>query len=204
MWFRDLVMNNDVISALNIAKICHTGQTRQNGDPYYVHPFVVTRILEHYCVTTLEMLQAAALHDVIEDTSMTLGQVRKVFGVHVCGLVAQLTDIPQEGMRRCRKKVDAARIAYACHMVHEIKCADIIHNVYGAMDFGSEFSQTFLKEKAFTIKLINTCIATTSPIIDLAESFIKYRLRGESTDMALFDLIKNIEIWEQEAKTLCE
>ena len=65
---------------------CHLGQMRQSGDPYITHPLAVANILADMRMDH-ESLMAALLHDVIEDTGVTKGQISRRFGRTVADLV---------------------------------------------------------------------------------------------------------------------
>ena len=65
---------------------CHTGQVRQSGDPYITHPLAVANILADMHMDS-ESLMAGLLHDVIEDTGVTKGQISRRFGRTVADLV---------------------------------------------------------------------------------------------------------------------
>jgi len=61
-------------------------QTRQSGEPYIVHPILVAAITAK--ISTDEMMvQAALLHDVVEDTSFTIEVLEREFGFDVAHLV---------------------------------------------------------------------------------------------------------------------
>ena len=64
----------------------HEGQQRQSGDPYITHPVAVAEVLSELRLDTAS-LQAALLHDVIEDTESTIDEIRKLFGEDVALLV---------------------------------------------------------------------------------------------------------------------
>ena len=68
-----------------VAEKFHTGQTRKSGEPYITHPLAVTTILAELGMTE-PTLVAALLHDTVEDTPYTLGQLRKEFGDEVAEL----------------------------------------------------------------------------------------------------------------------
>ena len=65
--------------AYTFAEKCHEGQLRQSGDPYITHPLAVAHILADMHMDH-ESLMAAMLHDVIEDTGVTKGQISRRFG----------------------------------------------------------------------------------------------------------------------------
>ncbi len=78
--------------AYDVSLKAHHGQTRQSGEPYIQHPMEVAAILQD-----LEMdastIVAGLLHDVVEDTQVSLDEIRKEFGVEVAELVDGLTKL---------------------------------------------------------------------------------------------------------------
>ena len=78
--------------AYDVATHAHAQQTRASGEPYIGHPLEVANILAdlHFDATTLA---AALLHDVPEDTAVTLDQVRAQFGEEVARLVDGMTKL---------------------------------------------------------------------------------------------------------------
>jgi GTP pyrophosphokinase len=84
--------------AYRYSEKCHSGQMRQSGDPYITHPLAVANILADMHMDH-ESLMAALLHDVIEDTGVTKGQISRRFGRTVADLVdgvSKLTEIEFE------------------------------------------------------------------------------------------------------------
>lgn len=69
-----------------VARDAHEGQTRSSGEPYIIHPVAVARILAEMRLD-LETLQAALLHDVIEDCDVTKEDLDAI-----CSSVAELVD----------------------------------------------------------------------------------------------------------------
>lgn len=79
-----------VTRAMWFAMRAHNGQTRDDGEDYIVHPAQVANIIG--CVTDdQEIIAAAWLHDIIEDTQYTYDDLEKKFGKRVADLVNEVT-----------------------------------------------------------------------------------------------------------------
>ena len=92
------VLDRDLIlQAYQFAEKAHSGQTRASGEPYVFHCLAVTEILIELKVPPV-MVVAGLLHDTVEDTSVTLEEIRSKFGKEAAGLVdgvTKLTHLPQ-------------------------------------------------------------------------------------------------------------
>ena len=110
----------------------HTGQCRKGeGEiPYIYHPVEVAAILsEAGAVEDSDLLQAALLHDTIEDTDTDREELESHFGSRVCSIVLEVTD--DKSLQKQARK--AAQIAHAPHISKEaqsLKLADKISNVF--------------------------------------------------------------------------
>jgi (p)ppGpp synthase/HD superfamily hydrolase len=118
--------------ALAFAAQAHAalGQRRKHTDqPYIVHPVAVAELVRTVPHTT-EMVAAALLHDVVEDTEVGLDAIRERFGEAVAELVDWLTDIsrPNDGNRRARRRKDLEHLARAPATAQTVKFADLIDN----------------------------------------------------------------------------
>lgn len=83
--------------AYKVAEEAHRGQTRVSGEPYITHCIAVAEILSDMHVPP-QVIAAALLHDTVEDTSVTLDEIRKEFGDQVAALVdgvTKLTNLPR-------------------------------------------------------------------------------------------------------------
>jgi (p)ppGpp synthase/HD superfamily hydrolase len=78
--------------AIDYIKNYHGTQTRHSGEPYYNHPLEVTYIVADFYIDT-ETLIAALLHDIVEDTEITLKQIELIFGKNVANIVDAVTKI---------------------------------------------------------------------------------------------------------------
>lgn len=81
-----------LLKAVDYCIRSHEGQTRKSGEPYSIHPILVTSFVAHMGGDE-SMLIAALLHDVVEDTECDEEQLTFDFGKDVCSLVNGLTKI---------------------------------------------------------------------------------------------------------------
>lgn len=95
----------------------HKDQKRWDGRPYSTHPDKVVEILEMFGITDQELLCAAYLHDVLEDTDVSEDLILCEFGNIVLGLVKELTfksgsdDFYVEQVRKLSSKSKLIKIA---------------------------------------------------------------------------------------------
>jgi len=80
------------LKALDLALTAHDGQTRKSGEPYIIHPILVAAITAKIS-NDETMVQAALLHDVVEDTTFTIEDLEVAFGDDVAHMVEGLTKI---------------------------------------------------------------------------------------------------------------
>ncbi len=115
--------------ALAFARARHGTQTRRGGDsPYWVHLVRVAMQLARWEAATPPLMSAALLHDVLEDTPTTPGELRAGFGDEVADLVDWLTCPPQkddEGLRAYY----AMLVAEGPPEAHLLKLADRVDNL---------------------------------------------------------------------------
>ncbi len=120
-------------AAYELAKKAHEGQVRSSGDPYISHPIAVAVILVGLGMDS-DTIIGALLHDVVEDTSVTLEDIEKLFGADVAELVdgvTKLANIPYSS--RAEQQAENVRkmlLAMAKDVrVVIIKLADRLHNM---------------------------------------------------------------------------
>jgi len=141
--------------AIAFAAIAHAGQKRKyTGDPYIVHPLEVMSIVRTVEPDREDMAVAAVLHDVVEDTPVTLREIERRFGADIGFMVKELTDVAIEGNRAMRKAADRARLAAAPYEVQTIKVADLISNTSTIVQFDPKFAKTYLEEKRLLLEVL--------------------------------------------------
>ncbi len=120
--------------AYAVAKKAHSGQFRKSGEPYIIHPLCVGIILTELKLDK-ESISAGLLHDVVEDTDMTLEELEDLFGSEVAFLVDGVTKLGQIGDISDKTEEQAENlkkmfIAMAKDIrVLIIKLADRLHNI---------------------------------------------------------------------------
>lgn len=120
-----------LLSALSFAARKHSPQRRKDADatPYINHPIEVAEVLVRVGgVTDLAMIQAAILHDTIEDTETTPQEIEDLFGTVVRSLVQELTD-DKSLAKEERKKLQIEHAPHKSAAAKQIKIADKICNV---------------------------------------------------------------------------
>ncbi|MFS8202338.1 RelA/SpoT family protein [Streptomyces sp. CWNU-52B] len=114
-----------------LAESSHRGQMRKSGEPYITHPLAVTLILAELGAETTT-LTASLLHDTVEDTEVTLDQVREEFGEEVRYLVDGVTKLEKVDYGAAAEPETFRKMLVATGSdvrVMSIKLADRLHNM---------------------------------------------------------------------------
>ncbi|WP_399084851.1 RelA/SpoT family protein [Streptomyces sp. BBFR2] len=117
--------------AYTLAESSHRGQMRKSGEPYITHPLAVTLILAELGAETTT-LTASLLHDTVEDTEVTLDQVRAEFGAEVRYLVDGVTKLEKVDYGAAAEPETFRKMLVATGhdvRVMSIKLADRLHNM---------------------------------------------------------------------------
>ena len=120
--------------AIIFAVKAHAGTERRGkGYPYIVHPLEAVEIVATI-TPDQELLAAAALHDTVEDTDVTIDDIRREFGEKVASLVASESDVVIEGLSeaeswRARKQAAIDRLANASHEAKIVALGDKLSNM---------------------------------------------------------------------------
>jgi guanosine-3',5'-bis(diphosphate) 3'-pyrophosphohydrolase len=142
----------------------HGDQVRKyTGEPYWRHPEAVAALVKTVRHTP-EMVAAAYMHDVIEDTECTEAHMRVTFGDAVTDLVMWLTDVSKQadGSRDVRKRIDREHTAAAPREAKTVKLADLIDNSRSIMKYDEDFARVYLKEKRL---LLDEALAEGDPTL---------------------------------------
>lgn len=119
-------------AAFELAREAHAAQKRKSGEPYIIHPIAVATIVAIELKLGANPVIAAFLHDVVEDTSYTIDDIRQRFGDDVAFLVSVVTK-KSTGNYEISKQVDNYK--QMLNSIHYdirallVKLADRLHNM---------------------------------------------------------------------------
>jgi Na+/proline symporter len=119
-----------VNKALDTIKKYHAGVRRKSGEPFFTHPIAVALILLEYCEDQ-DAVVAALLHDTVEDTSLSLIQIKAIFGEEVAFIVSKVTNL-EDNLRRVSSEEheNVYRLMnYGDERAAYVKLADRLHNM---------------------------------------------------------------------------
>ncbi len=164
-----------VEKAYNFADFLHSGQKRQSGEPYIIHPLNVASILAEMHAD-IDTVCAGLLHDTLEDTNTTKDEIIKEFNGDVASLVDGVTKISKmnfssrfdEDLANTRKIITSITTDVRIII---IKLADRLHNMR-TLQYKSETKQ---KENA---------LETLEIFVPLAYYIGAYQIKRELEDLS--------------------
>lgn len=164
--------------AFNVAYKAHEGQFRASGRPYITHPTIVADILIDMGLD-VSTICAALLHDTVEDTYVTDGDLRKQFGDEIADLVAGVTKLDkiqfhnkEEEQAENMRKMFFAMAKDVRVML--IKLADRLHNMRSLMYLSPEKQQIIAKETLDIFSPIAGRLGISSIKSELEDLCLKY------------------------------
>jgi len=123
-----------VEAALIFAARAHAGQMRKTTDiPYIVHPVGVMLVLLESGENDPALLAAALLHDTVEDTGVTLAELRERFGARVAEIVEGCSEPDKRDTWEARKQHTVATLKTAPRAIQLVAAADKLDNVRSMM-----------------------------------------------------------------------
>ena len=179
-------MSDVIAKAAAYARVAHESidqRRKYTNEPYIVHPEAVAAIVA--AVTDDPATIAAAwLHDVVEDTPITLGQLVEEFGADIAGLVADLTNAStkEDGNRQQRKAVDRRHTANADPRAKTVKLADLIDNLSDIATADPGFARLYLGEKQLQLQVLTE---GHPELFQRVQSIIENELRGPGNAQAV-------------------
>ena len=164
-----------VRKAFNVANEAHYGTRRRSGEPYILHPIAVARIVADEIGLGSKSVISALLHDVVEDTDITLDDIESMFGPKIAQIVDGLTKIRgvlknKEGQAENFKKI-VFTLSEDVRVII-IKLADRLHNMRTLDSMPPEKQKRIAEE-------------TSTLFVPLAHRMGFYRIKMEMEDLCL-------------------
>lgn len=156
---------------------------RFSDEPYIVHPEAVAQLVSEVTDETA-LIAAAWLHDVVEDTPVTLSDLRNQFGDDITQLVYEVSKVSGDiaGDRVLKSALDRDHFAQASPRGKTIKLADMIDNLKSVVQSAPEFAKSYVPEKSLLLPLLkegnNTLYLLAADVVDQCEREL-YRVFGD-------------------------
>jgi (p)ppGpp synthase/HD superfamily hydrolase len=150
------IQYSDLEKAYSFAEMSHRGQFRNGPQktPYIEHPYRVGCASLMKFPDDIEMAIAGYLHDVVEDTPVTIEDIKNNFGEGVAKLVAEMTNVTQDsGLPRAEKaRIERKRISGISGRGKTLKCLDSLDNLSDIMNLDINFAKIYVLEKELLLK----------------------------------------------------
>jgi (p)ppGpp synthase/HD superfamily hydrolase len=167
----------------------HLGVYRKFGNvPYIVHPEAVAEIIGQVTDDT-EVLAAAWLHDVVEDTPITVDEIRRAFNERIAQLVWEVSKISDgcECDRNTKVVMNCIHYGNGSKWAKAIKIADSIHNLPTMIRDNPKFASRYVAEKKFLFPFIADGHPLLASIMEMIITDF------EKNNLTVFDLYSKIK-----------
>lgn len=141
--------------AIYWARKYHGDQKRKSGEPYYSHPLEVAYMISEYKLKT-DIIAVSILHDIVEDTEVTVEMIEGTFGQRIAEMVDRLTRDRPNGTKLSVEEILNNAYHFKDKEVLLIKLFDRLHNIQTIKSQSPEKQEKICKE---TIKhMLLTCL----------------------------------------------
>ena len=187
---------NQINAAISWAKKYHAGQLRATGEPYYSHPLEVAYLVSDHIIKT-EVIVGSILHDIVEDTEVTLDMISNKFGSRVAEIVDRLTRDRPDGTKLSVEAILQNAYLAGDLEVILIKLLDRVHNL---RTLNAKSKAKIAKTIAYSLNNFSSiCLLFNN--IELEQTFISCFLDNKieslnpfvSSHQILFQALENVE-----------
>jgi (p)ppGpp synthase/HD superfamily hydrolase len=160
--------------AAALAADAHAGQSRRQGTPYFSHPArVALTVAVLFGCNDPDVLAAALLHDVIEDTTIDFDDLLESFGPRVAELVSCLSKDPRL-VEPKREAAYDAQLAEGPWQARLIKLADVYDNLSDAVDAASRRKVIGRAQRALALAANDAQLETARAVVsELVETVMQ-------------------------------
>ncbi len=215
--------DKDIIErAYKMASDAHNGQTRRSGELYITHPLEVAKILANLGMDD-ESIAAGILHDVVEDTPITLEDIREQFGTDIANLVDGVTKLTKIKYVSDKVEIQAENLRKMFMAMADdirviiIKLADRLHNMRTLQYMSREKQIEKARETMEIYAPIASRLGISTIKIELDNLAFKYsdpdtyysleaglNERKKTTDGFIEEMVVRVKQYMQEAGISCE
>ena len=143
-------MDSDILEKAQFYAKSQHGQQTYGEHPYFYHLTEVVEVLKRYSISDVEILSAAWLHDILEDTPTSKDQLKQAFGDIIANLVDAVTD--GAGLTRQERKARPYGLIAQNPDALIIKLADRISNVEKSIAWGQNYYLDRYRKEQFLFK----------------------------------------------------
>jgi len=147
--------------AIYWAKKYHGNQLRKSGEPFYSHPLEVAYMVSEYKLKT-DVIVASILHDIVEDTEVTVEMIQGTFGQRIAEMVDRLTRDRPDGTKLSIEQVINNAYQLKDKEVLLIKLFDRLHNIQTIGSMNIEKMEKITNETLINFVLLSEYIELTS------------------------------------------
>ncbi|NDA89528.1 MAG: bifunctional (p)ppGpp synthetase/guanosine-3',5'-bis(diphosphate) 3'-pyrophosphohydrolase [Alphaproteobacteria bacterium] len=152
---------NLINKAIYWAKKYHGDQKRKSGEPYYSHPLEVAYMVSEYKLKT-DVIVASILHDIVEDTEVTVEMIQGTFGERIAEMVDRLTRDRPDGTKLSVEQVLNNAYQLKDKEVLIIKLFDRLHNIQTIGSMNIEKMEKITNETLINFVLLSEYLELTS------------------------------------------
>ncbi|XP_053220743.1 guanosine-3',5'-bis(diphosphate) 3'-pyrophosphohydrolase MESH1 [Podarcis raffonei] len=169
-----------LLDAADFAARKHAAQRRKDpeGTPYINHPIGVAQILAQEAgITEIAILQAALLHDTVEDTDTTFSEIEEHFGEEVRRIVEEVTD-DKTLAKKVRKRLQIEQAAQSSREAKLVKLADKLYNLRDLNRCTPQgWSENRVQEYFHWASKVVTGLRGTNPVLE-EKLWLLFKARG--------------------------
>ncbi len=183
------ILDFDLINkAIYWAKKYHGDQKRKSGEPYYSHPLEVAYMISEHNLKT-DVIVASILHDIIEDTEVTVGMIFDNFGWRIAEMVDRLTRDRPDGTKLTIEEIITNAYKKADKEVLLIKLIDRLHNI---QTIGVKFLDKQIKESKETLNnFITLAMYLENITLEKSISYLCHQISSDKKKINQINFIYN-------------
>ena len=183
------ILDFDLINkAIYWARKYHGDQKRKSGEPYYSHPLEVAYMISEHKLKT-DVIVASILHDIIEDTEVTVEMIQSTFGHRIAEMVDRLTRDRPDGTKLTIEEIITNAYQKQDKEVLLIKLIDRLHNI---QTIGVKFLDKQIKESKETLNnFITLAMYLENITLEKSISYLCHQISSDKKKINQINFIYN-------------